>query len=36
MRENCLKSKVNFSFETVFSHESKLDFMRRAKNKVMK
>ncbi|MDO5096289.1 MAG: zeta toxin family protein [Peptostreptococcaceae bacterium] len=31
LRENCLKSKVNFSFETVFSHESKVDFMRRAK-----
>ena len=31
LRENCLKSKVNFSSETVFSHESKLDLMRRAK-----
>lgn len=29
-RETCLLKKLNFSFETVMSHPSKIDFMLRA------
>ena len=29
-REECLRQRVDFSFETVMSHESKVDFMQRA------
>lgn len=31
LRQSCLKNKIRFSTETVFSHPSKLDFMREAK-----
>lgn len=31
-RETCLRSRVNFSFETVMSHPSKLDLMSRARS----
>lgn len=30
-REACIRSRISFSFETVMSHQSKLDTMRRAK-----
>lgn len=33
LRKKLLKAKKKFSFETVFSHESKLDIMREAKEK---
>lgn len=32
LREDCLKDKRDLCFETVFSHESKLEFMRKAKD----
>lgn len=31
LRQSCLKNKISFSTETVFSHPSKLDFMLEAK-----
>ncbi len=31
LRENCLKNRISFSTETVFSHPSKIDFMKNAK-----
>lgn len=31
-REACIREKCNFSFETVMSHPSKIDIMRRARN----
>lgn len=32
LRESCLSERCNFSFETVMSHPSKIEFMQRARN----
>jgi len=31
LRQECLRNRIDFSFETVFSHESKIDLIREAK-----